>query len=185
MANSLLDFLTSLPARGRDVQMPVTGGAVSQVSRMQPAIPWRGTALVDPETAARLRNIDYLQGLKVPYGKVQQYVSPDITQYVGIRDFVRNAGVEDFLGWDANNRQVLLGGYNVPYAFGYQGRTYADPKVLAEILLKVLAQKGFSNRTAKPAANVGSVYPYVSPQSGTVAPPALNFNDLFIRPSRT
>lgn len=67
---------------------------------------------------------------------------------LGVRAFAQEHGLEDLLNWDQDSQQVTLGGINVPYTFGLQGRTYAN----SEDLYKVLEQVKTLQR-ARAAAN--------------------------------
>lgn len=73
----------------------------------------------------------------VAYGEVRQTLDPSFPSVVGVRDFARRAGVEHLLEYDPDTQRVTLGGYEVPYAFGYQGRTYADRHLLEAILRRL------------------------------------------------
>lgn len=126
---SLLNFLSSVPTAPTSSALPPV---------------WFGAGTVDPHTLSRLRDLAYLRGLNIPYGQVRRYLSFDIPNYVGVRDFARRAGVENLLAWNPETRQVTLGGYTVPYSFGYQGRTYADPRVVQDILRRILEQRSSS-----------------------------------------
>jgi hypothetical protein len=74
---------------------------------------------------------------------------------MGVREFARQNGIEDLLQWNQENQQVTLGGMDVPYSFGMQGRTYAGLDVLMELLQKVQAMKALE---AKQSASISDNY---------------------------
>lgn len=101
---------------------------------------------LDETSRARLSAIaDYPN---VPMGAMYEY-APNIRgipgalfdRQLGVRQFFRQHGLEDQLAWNPETQQVTIAGLDVPYTFGYQGRTYAPASTLYRLLEEVLRQR--------------------------------------------
>lgn len=87
----------------------------------------------------------YKPQANVPMGKTYGWapntgvVGRALYPQLGVRSFAQQHGVEDLLNWNPKTQQVTLGGIDVPYSFGLQGRTYANTNDLYKILEQVQA----------------------------------------------
>lgn len=90
----------------------------------------------------------------VPFGAMYErapnagIISRGFYPQFGVREFARQQGVEDLLNWNQDTKQVTLGGIDVPYTFGLQGRTYANLSDLYSILEQLNAAKKGQKKSA-------------------------------------